>query len=242
MSSVNVRPHYLAVLRAWRNRSKPSPLHCWEFLAFQEGKLSLTSFHQKKCFWSFTITGWHPLFCATHTFTHIICTTAGSWIINQEICHLWGTVGKCLSNLFTRTHIWTQTKIPTKINTLTLYITWLNMQLKPFQHQDFVSNRSNYCVNYRIVQKDEQNQPGSAGEDWGSQPNPLRHTCTSHAFLPFRWNCQMLRTLRRGEICRSFVGVKRQRRREQAVAKEKRGQDFLSVLSTSRGTVEGHAP
>lgn len=66
--------------------SKPSRLHCREFLEFQEGNLSLHCSHQKKkSFWSFTITGWHALFCTAHT-SSATRQEAGLLIKRSAIC------------------------------------------------------------------------------------------------------------------------------------------------------------
>lgn len=92
--------------------SKPSRLHCREFLEFQEGNLSLHCTHQKKKKELLIIYN-HRMACIILHRSHIICNTTGSWIINQEICHLWVTLtfteGKWLSDLFEITQIPTQT-------------------------------------------------------------------------------------------------------------------------------------
>ncbi len=72
MSYVDAHLHYLAVLGAQRNRSKLSRFHCWEFVAFQERKLSLHPSHREKKM--LLIIYDHRMaciiLCHTHTHTH----------------------------------------------------------------------------------------------------------------------------------------------------------------------------
>lgn len=114
---MNANLHYLAVLRVQRERSKPSRLHCWETFSIPgKGKsCHCVPSHQrnkkkKKCSWSFTITGWHALFCAACAHHRRYSGQDRLLIKRFAICEsllhaLWEM---WLSNLFTGTQAWTQ--------------------------------------------------------------------------------------------------------------------------------------
>lgn len=73
-----------------------------------------------------------------------------------------------------------------------------------------------------------QNQPGSAGEGRGSDPNPLRHI--SHAFLSVPLKLLYIHThteKKKKNVSKIYVGKKNRRRKQE----RKYGEDFLSFLS-----------
>lgn len=94
----------------------------------------------------------------------------------------------------------------------------------------------------------EQNQSASAGEDGGirAQSSPTYFTCISA--IPPKLLDVAHAEKRGGGICQGFARVKQQKNKKESGRlvtfgrKARAREDFLSVCSTSRGTVEGRAP